>query len=170
MRGACADMTKATNEPENGAAASEAPEIRTRITARELRKQVFVLLFLTGFHDKTDRAEHAERYLEDLLYTKEVRDRIYERYMSVASKISQIDPMIGKSAQGWNLNRIGKVELAIMRVAVYEAYFDEEMPLQVAINEAVELARSYGGEQSSSFVNGVLAAVLRNNPNPKTVG
>ena len=140
------------------------PEIHTRISARELRRHVFVLMFLTGFHEKADREEYARRYLEDLPYTPEVAERIYERYVSVAAKIGQIDPMIGKSSRGWNLRRIGKVELNLLRVAVYEMYFDPEIPMEVAINEAVELGRRYGVENSPAFINGILAEIAKNYP------
>ena len=72
--------------------------------------------------------------------------------------------MISKASQGWNLRRIGKAELNILRVAVYEMYFDDEVPVSVAINEAVELAHEFGGDQSHAFVNGILSAVWKNNP------
>ena len=75
--------------------------------------------------------------------------------------------MIGKSSHGWNLRRIGKVELNLMRVAVYELYYDETIPASVAINEAVELGKRYGGENSPAFINGILTEVIRNYPLPE---
>ena len=131
---------------------------------REFRKQVFVLMFLTGFHEKAEREEEARLYLEDVELPEETRESIYTRYREVATTIGKIDPMISKASQGWNLRRIGKVELNILRIAVYEKYFDEAIPVSVAINEAVELAKTYGGDQAPAFVNGILSAVLKNNP------
>jgi N utilization substance protein B len=64
-------------------------------------------------------------------------------------------------SEGWSTNRLGKAELAIMRLAVYEIKFDDEIPNSVAINEAVELSKKYGGDNSSSFVNGVLAKIIK---------
>ena len=144
--------------------AAETEELRSRISARELRRHTFVTLFLTGFHENAEREEMARRYLEDLPYVPEVLERIYTRYRLVAEKISLIDPMIGKSSHGWNLRRIGKVELNLLRVAVYEMYFDPEIPMEVAINEAVELGRRYGVENSPAFINGILAEIAKNYP------
>jgi len=155
-------------EYNNEASAVSEPEaeLRTRISPRELRRHTFVTLFLTGFHDKTEREEMAFRYLEDLSYTREVQEKIYARYRAVAAKIGGIDPMIAKSSHGWNLRRIGKVELNLLRVAVYEIYFDPEIPMQVAVNEAVELGRRYGGENSPAFINGILSEIMRSYPLP----
>lgn len=136
-----------------------------RTERRSFREQVFILIFLTGFYEKADRESQARLYLEDVDgISDETRDRIYAKYAEVASRIGRIDPMISKASQGWNLHRIGKAELNILRVAVYEMYFDDEVPVSVAINEAVELARKYGVDQSHAFVNGILSAVLKNNP------
>ena len=72
-------------------------------------------------------------------------------------KLPEIDEMINTTARGWTTSRMGKVDLTIIRLAVYEIKFDEEVPDSVAINEAVELAKKFGQEESSGFVNGVLA-------------
>ena len=72
-------------------------------------------------------------------------------------KLDEIDAMINKQAKGWTTQRMGKVDLTILRLAVYEIVFDEDVPTGVAINEAVELAKRFGQEESSGFVNGVLA-------------
>ena len=66
--------------------------------------------------------------------------------------------------EGWSTRRIGRVELAILRLAVYEIKEDESIPEKVAINEAVELAKKYGGNESSSFVNGILAKFAKKQP------
>ena len=72
-----------------------------------------------------------------------------------------IDMILSEAATGWRLNRMGKAELAILRIAVYEICYDEEVPDKVAINEAVELAKKYGNDASYGFVNGVLAKVIK---------
>ena len=71
--------------------------------------------------------------------------------------LDEIDTMLKDNTEGWDLNRIGKAELAILRLAVYEIKFDDDIPTGVAINEAVELAKIYGQDQSSGFINGILA-------------
>ena len=68
--------------------------------------------------------------------------------------------MLSAAASGWKLGRIGKVELALLRMAVYEMRYDDETPEKVAINEAVELAKKYGADASSGFINGVLAKLV----------
>lgn len=137
---------------------------------RDFREKVVILMYLTGFYEKADREEQARRYLEDVDASGETREKMYERYREIAGAIGRIDPMITEASKGWKLNRIGKVELNILRVAVYEMYFDETVPVSVAINEAVELAGIYGVEQSHAFVNGILSEILKRHPVPETQG
>ncbi len=84
------------------------------------------------------------------------------QYISVKSnkiieKLDELDEMINKRAKGWTTQRMAKVDLTILRLAVYEIVFDDDVPTGVAINEAVELAKRFGQEESSGFINGVLA-------------
>ena len=72
-------------------------------------------------------------------------------------KLDEIDGMINQEAKGWTTERMGKIELTILRLAIYEIKFDEDVPAGVAINEAVEIAKKFGQEESAGFVNGVLA-------------
>ena len=76
------------------------------------------------------------------------------------SRLSEIDAMINEAAKGWKTSRMGKVDLTIIRLAVYEMKFEEDIPTGVAINEAVELAKAYGTDESASFVNGILAKLV----------
>ena len=71
-----------------------------------------------------------------------------------------MDEKIAAVAKGWKLNRMGKVELTILRLALYEMLYDDQVPGKVAINEAVELAKKYGGAESPQFVNGILAKLI----------
>ena len=79
---------------------------------------------------------------------------------AILGHLSEIDKLLSEVTQGWKLQRIGRVELGILRLAVYEIKYDEHVPDKVAINEAVELAKRYGGDESPAFVNGVLAKVV----------
>ena len=74
-------------------------------------------------------------------------------------KIPAIDEMLNASAKGWKTSRMGRVDLTILRLAVYEMKFDEDIPEKVAINEAVELSKKFGGDESPAFINGVLAKI-----------
>ncbi|NLX77673.1 MAG: transcription antitermination factor NusB [Clostridiaceae bacterium] len=72
----------------------------------------------------------------------------------------EIDHLISSHSKGWELERMPKVDLAIMRLAVYELKYREDIPANVSINEAVELAKKYGGDQSKNFINGVLGKIV----------
>ena len=79
----------------------------------------------------------------------------------VTAHQDELDNIIGQYAQGWALNRLAKVDLTILRMAVYELMYMREIPVGAAINEAVELAKRFAEEKSSSFVNGILGSVAR---------
>ena len=76
-------------------------------------------------------------------------------------KLAEIDARIDEFSHKWSRNRISRVALAVLRLAVYEMLYEEDIPVSVAINEAVELAKKYGGDEDSSFVNGVLGGISR---------
>ena len=82
---------------------------------------------------------------------------LHERTASIIKKIPDIDARLNEAAAGWRTQRMGKVELTILRLAVYEMDYDDTIPAKVSINEAVELAKKFGGSDSSAFVNGILA-------------
>ena len=132
------------------------------MTRRHMREQIFLMLFQREFHDLCDMDEQLELYFDNLETPESEEDikLLIERYKDVASKLGEIDMFIADSATGWKLNRMGKVDLTILRLAVYEIKFDEETPNKVAVNEAVELAKNYGGNASSGFINGVLAKMI----------
>lgn len=131
------------------------------MTRREIREHLFRMLFRKEFHEPSDINEQIELYFESLGETKP-EDEAYlkERFDQISDKLGEIDIMLAEATSGWKLNRMGKVDLNIMRLATFEIKFDENVPMKVAINEAVELAKKYGGESSASFVNGVLAKVI----------
>lgn len=129
------------------------------MTRREIREHVFVLLFQSEFHEPEELSEQNSFYF-DLYMTaapEEERAVLEERVKQMLARTGEIDPLLAEATSGWKLTRMGKVELTILRLAVYEMKFDEEIPDKVAINEAVELAKKFGGDASSGFINGVLA-------------
>ena len=75
------------------------------------------------------------------------------------ARVAGVDGILNENAEGWKTFRMNKVDLTILRLAVYELKWDDEIPVGVAINEAVELAKRFGGDESPSFVNGVLGKV-----------
>lgn len=135
----------------------------------ELREHLFLMLFRNDFYEREELKDQALMYLEYIQsYTESLdipeqiikakdEDYLLNRFLEIADKVDKIDALIEEASTGWKLNRIGKAELTIMRLAVFEMKFDEEIPTGVAINEAVELAKRFGKEDSSGFVNGLLA-------------
>lgn len=127
----------------------------------EIREHIFKLVFCGEFHKSAEIPEQVQMYFEEL---PEVTDTEHsymaEKVEKIKDRIPEIDSRINEVAQGWKTQRMGKTELAILRLAVYEMLFDEEVPVKVAINEAVELAKKYGGDDSPSFVNGILAKLV----------
>lgn len=125
----------------------------------ELREQIFQLLFRVEFNTKEEMMEQEELFTTegDLDFSKSDADYIRDKYEKIADKLEEIDKAINEKAVGWDTSRMAKVDLTIIRLAVYEIKFDESVPTGVAINEAVELAKKFGQDGSPAFVNGVLA-------------
>lgn len=125
----------------------------------EQREQLFKLLFRVEFNSLNDMPEQIKLFFQDdeIEYTEEVMESIKEKYAKIQEKLPQIDVLINEKAEGWNTERMGKVELAVLRIAVYEILHEEDIPNTVAINEAIEIAKKYGQEASGGFVNAVLA-------------
>ncbi len=129
----------------------------------EQREAEFLVLFRALFNEtgemegQTDMFFNAEG--DDLSVKVSESDKEYVklRVLAIVAKLPEIDEMISKNITGWTIDRIGKVDLTIIRLAVYEIMFDEDIPVGVSINEAVELAKKYGRDESGAFVNGVLA-------------
>ncbi len=125
----------------------------------EQREQLFKLLFRVEFNSPEEMPQQIQLFFQDdeIEYTEKVVETISDRFALVQEKLSQIDNMLNEKAEGWNTSRMGKVELTVLRLAVYEILFDEDIPTNVAINEAIEIAKKYGQAASGSFVNAVLA-------------
>ncbi len=126
---------------------------------REQREQLFKLLFRVEFNSLEEMPEQVKLFFQDdeIEYTEKAANAIRDKYAKIQEKLAQIDALLDEKAEGWNTARMGKVELAVLRIAVYEILFDEDIPATVSINEAVEIAKKYGQETSGGFVNAVLA-------------
>lgn len=129
------------------------------MSRREIREHLFRMLFHKEFYNSEELEEQVSLYFDNLekTPTEEQVDEIKNRFYAILEKAPEIDVMLDDVSKGWRLNRMGKVDLTILRIAVYEMKYDEEIPVGVAINEAVELAKKYGEDHSKSFVNGILA-------------
>lgn len=131
------------------------------MTRREIREQVFKMLFRVEFYNQEEMSEQIALCEDDTCSWKE-KDKtyIFEKVEKISEKIEEIDAKINEVSEGWKTGRMGKVDLTLIRLAVYEMLYEEDVPAKVAINEAVELAKQYGTDNSPSFVNGVLAKLV----------
>lgn len=150
----------------------------------ERREHIFLMLFQRDFFEQEELEEQCRNYFDNMEEVvqclieekkalgyenegsvKKISDRdkikLKERYENIIEKLSEIDKIIEEVSSGWRINRMGKVDLALLRLAVFEIYFDADIPTGVAINEAVELAKAYGQDSSPSFVNGILAKAVK---------
>lgn len=129
---------------------------------RELREHVFKLLFMSQFNSTQEMGEQTGLYLENLGELEEKdQNYIQEKYEKVVENSEEIDGLINQVSKGWKTKRMSRVDLTILRLAVYELKYEEAVPVSVAINEAVELGKRFGGETSSSFINGILGQIAK---------
>lgn len=129
----------------------------------ELREQVFRLLFQAEFHPAEDMPRQMRLFVEDneAISSQREADYIEARCQAVFSEVPKIDKLIDENTVGWDTSRMGKVELAVLRLAVYEMLMDDDIPASVAIDEAVEIAKVYGQENAGGFVNAILAKIVK---------
>ena len=147
------------------------------MTRREAREHCFKMLFCQDFYPAEEKEDQLKWYfdapvedvtdkngVDEILHQVEANEEdqkyLEERVEKIMARIPQLDEEINKVAEGWKKNRMGKVELTILRLAAYELKDDEEIPDKVAINEAVELAKKFGGDEAPAFVNGILAKLV----------
>ena len=120
-----------------------------------------MIIFRVEFHNLSELKEQELLYLDRVEnITAKERDYVSERADKIIELLPQIDAKLDEISKGWKLDRLGKVELAILRLAIFEMNFDDDIPTNVALNEAVELAKTFGGDTSPSFINGVLGKLL----------
>jgi len=134
--------------------------LEKNMTRREMREHTFKLLFCKDFHTFEELSKQAELYVEEYEFTEDVKQSFLKRMEELFSHVDELDEKISNVAKGWTVGRMGKAELTILRLALFEMLYDEEVPEGVAINEAVELAKMFGGDDSPAFVNGVLAKLV----------
>lgn len=128
----------------------------------KLRENIFKLLFMTEFNGAEEMPEQLSMYFSEIEDLNE-KDRAYmeAKYQNIMDREAQIDALLNDASSGWKTSRMSKVDLTILRLAVYEMKFDEDVPVKVAINEAVEMAKRFGQDGSASFINGILGTISR---------
>ncbi len=127
------------------------------MTRRSLRENIFKILFKLEFNSLDEMNEQMDFSIADINnISDEDKDYIIGKTEKIIGLIDDIDKIISEISVGWNIERIGKAELAILRLAVYEIKYDEDIPLNVAVSEAVELSQVYCTDEARRFINGVL--------------
>ena len=144
---------------------------------RQIRENIFKILFDLDFHRQDEGSRQADLYFvegeepgayeirfennEDdgipVWVTQEEKDYMTAKAERIYGKTAELDEAINEVAKGWKTTRMGRADLTLLRLAIYEIKYDEDIPAGVAINEAVELAKKYGTDGSGSFINGILA-------------
>lgn len=124
---------------------------------------------MTEFNSEEEMSEQLSLYFDTLEELSE-KDQEYmsQKYRHVLEKLDEIDVLLNETSRGWKTKRMSRVDLTALRLAVYELKYDKDVPTGVAINEAVELAKRFGGETSGSFVNGILGKIANSEIEEKT--
>ena len=131
------------------------------INRREQREQIFKILFGVEFHSADELEEQIGLYMEDLGdIRKKDADYMTGKVRSIVEHMDEIDGMINQASKNWKTTRMAKAELSILRLAAYEIKYEDDIPVSVSINEAVELAKLYGSDHGPAFVNGILSGMV----------
>lgn len=128
------------------------------MTRREARELAFILLFESTFTD-----EYVRDILDQAVEARDVEEDAFALALAQGTQEHQreLDDMISRFSLKWSKNRLSRVALSLLRLASYEMLYVEDIPVSVSINEAVELAKKYGGDEDPSFINGVLGGLAR---------
>lgn len=131
-----------------------------KISRRAERECALKLLYA---YDVGKGADNLTAFFEDTCANAEIPhgDHAKEIFTGVVAQLPEIDEKIEKYSHGWKMGRIAKVSKAILRICVYELLYRDDVPDEVAINEAVELAKTYDTDKAPAFVNGILNSVLK---------
>ena len=131
------------------------------MSRREQREQIFKILFGVEFNSADELEEQIGLYMEDLGdIRKKDADYMTGKVRSIVEHMDEIDEMINHASKNWKTTRMAKAELSILRLAAYEIKYEDDIPVSVSINEAVELAKLYGSDHGPAFVNGILSGMV----------
>lgn len=130
-----------------------------KITRREVRDSAFKMVFESLFRDDSvDEILELAGEVDEII----LNDEVVKMFRGTLKHASELDEIISKYSEKRQIDRIPKVSVAILRIAIYEILYEDKMPLNVAINEAVLISKIYAQESDVSFVNGVLGEYARN--------
>ena len=131
------------------------------MSRRTARKHAFSLVYQLEFYTDIEPDKILNEYGKDHELTDGDREFIYQEISGVIQNINKIDIYITENLKSWKMDRLNTVDIAILRLAIYEILFAEDIPYSVSVNEAVELAKIYSSEEAPAFINGVLGSVVK---------
>ena len=127
---------------------------------KQAREGTMQLLFQMEVNEDYSK-EALDLYLENFEYDNSETKYILDAIRSVKENLEIIDNHIASHLEGWDIERLAKVDLSTLRIAIYEILYREDIPVEVSINEAIETVKKYSTEDSFKFVNGVLGSFVR---------
>ncbi len=127
---------------------------------KHARESSMKLLYQMEVLEEFDITKVEEFYLENE-YSEEEKEYISSVVNGIIENIKDIDIYINRNMDSWSINRLAKVDLSILRISIYEILYRDDIPTEVSINEAVEIAKKYSTEESSKFINGILGGFVK---------
>lgn len=128
----------------------------------EIREEIFKLIYSLEVQ-KNESIEQINVFLESSDLPEKAKEQIKESTLKIIDLSPEIEEEVAKNLKSeWKINRISKINMSILKIAIYEI-LHKKLPYKISINEAVELAKKYGEETSASFINGILASVVKDN-------
>ncbi len=129
------------------------------MTRHEARELAFIIVFEKSFHDELTVIELIENAVElEVLPSNKFSEKLAKK---VYDNLEEIDRSIEENLIGWSVNRISRASKAILRIAVCELLYNDDIPVGVAINEAVEIAKKYASPEDAGYINGVLGSLVK---------
>lgn len=129
------------------------------MTRHEARELIMKMLFEATFHPEEDAKKILDTNTQEV--KGKVKSFIEEEFLGVLTHKEELDEEITKSSANWSINRMAKVDHMLLRMAIYELKFVQDIPEKVAINEAIELSKVYSTDKSPKFINGILGNVVK---------
>ncbi len=133
------------------------------MSRKKIRENLYIMLFRLDFYNNEELLNQADIYLEDEIEEASNKDKkeLKDKFISALEHLHEIDAQIEEKSKGWTVKRISKAELTVLRLAIFEILYVDDVPDSVAVNEAVELSKLYCTEKAKGFINGILASVVR---------
>lgn len=130
------------------------------------REETMKLLFQMEMNkDYSDNL--MELYIDENFFKGDEEEYIRDSIKTIKSNLNSIDKIIQRYIKGWKIHRLAKIDLSVLRIAVYELTYRKDIPLEVSINEAIEICKKYSTDESSKFINGVLGSFVREKDDEK---